>query len=127
MIAIPGQPQQTGLAVRAVAAALANASAGEVVLLDLGGINETDPARRKAAVAGRLRDTTAELEAMIRSRTAPPARPSRALLGARLAGNGEVSGPDTYTPGPGFEALLKSLLIDTEAAADAAAAKGAVR
>ena len=123
MVKIPAHTRETQLVVHAVAAAAAMASANEVVHLDLGGITETDPRRRKAAVADRLRAVMGDLEVLIRSKTVPPARPARALLGARLAENGEVYDPrgGTYAPGPGFEALLKGLLLDTEAAADKAA------
>jgi hypothetical protein len=123
MVKIPAQTRETQLVVHAVAAAAAMASANEVVHLDLGGITETDPRRRKADVADRLRAVMGDLEVLIRSKTVPPARPARALLGARLAENGEVYDPrgGTYAPGPGFEALLKGLLLDTEAAADKAA------
>jgi hypothetical protein len=123
MVKIPAQTRETQLVVHAVAAAAAMASANEVVHLDLGGITETDPRRRKAAVADRLRAAMGDLEVLIRSKTVPPARPARALLGARLAENGEFYDPrgGTYAPGPGFEALLKGLLLDTEAAADKAA------
>jgi len=123
MVKIPAQTRETQLVVHAVAAAAAMASANEVVHLDLGGITETDPRRRKAAVADRPRAVMGDLEVLIRSKTVPPARPARALLGARLAENGEVYDPrgGTYAPGPGFEALLKGLLLDTEAAADKAA------
>ncbi len=122
MVKIPAQSRETQLVVRAVAAAVSLASTNEVVVLDLGGISETDPQRRKAAVAERLRAVMADLEGLIRSRTAPPAQPSKALLGARLAENGEVydAHTNTYTPGPGFEALLKGLLIDAEATAEKA-------
>lgn len=123
MVKIPAQSRETQLVVHAVAAAAAMASVNEVVHLDLGGITETDPQRRKAAVADRVRSVMGDLEVLIRSKTVPPARPSRALLGARLAENGETvdTRGRTYTPGPGFEALLKGLLLDTEASADKAA------
>lgn len=119
MVKIPAETVETQLVVHAVAAAAAMASAGEAVRPDLSGIAETDPARRKAAVAGRLRAMLGDLERVIRSKTARPAQPSRALLGARLAANGEAGDPrrGAYTPGPGFEVLLKALLVDAEAAA----------
>lgn len=98
------------------------AAEGEVVYLDLGGITEQDPAARKAAVAAHLRSVMGELEAQIRSKKTPPETVPSAVLGRRLIENGENYDPGkrVYTPGPGFETLIKALAADADAAAEKA-------
>ena len=93
------------------------AAGGEYVEFDLSEIRESDPTRRKAAVAEHLRATMGELEAAIRSKTAAPAEKSAAVLAARLVENGEYFDADagTYAPGPGFETLLRAVAADADA------------
>ena len=118
MVTINDANRGTQLLMHAVSAAVAMAADGEVVVLDLSAIDERDHASRKAAVAAHLRATMCELEELIRSRTAAPAHVPTAVLGTRLIENGEFydAGSRTYTPGPGFDTLLKALAAEADAA-----------
>ena len=89
----------------ALAGATAAASDDPIVVMDLAGATEPEE------VAARIRSVVGDLDRVIRSQAKPPASPSRVLLGTRLSRNGERADPKTgkYTPGPGYEALLRSV------------------
>lgn len=98
------------------------AAEGGAVYLDLSEIDEERPAARKVLVAECLTAVLGELEAVIRAKTGE-LDPSPAVLGSRLIANSETwdMGNRTYTPGPGFETLLKALAADADAAYEKAA------
>ena len=117
MIIPNADPVATPLLIRAIAGAVAMAAGSEYVELDLSGIAESDPTRRKAAVAEHLRATMGELEAVIRSKASPPAQEPAPVLASCLVARGERFDSDagTYAPGPGFETLLRALAADADA------------
>ena len=118
MITIPDANRGTQLLMHAISASVAMAASGEYIELDLSEIHETDHTSRKAAVAEHLRATMGELEALIRAQTTPPAQKSAAVLGTSVIENGEVYdvAGRTYSPGPGFDTLLKAAANEAIAA-----------
>ena len=125
MITIPHAKRGTQLLMHALSASVAMAAEGEVISLDLSGIDASSPAARKVMVFEHLHAVMDQLEAVIREKTVVPA-PSPAMLGGRLIANGERydATAHTYTAGPGFETLLKALAVEADVAYEKAAGTG---
>jgi hypothetical protein len=123
MITVPADTLNTQLFMHALSASIAMAADGGAILLDLGGIDEKSPAARKEMVRQRLVTVMGDLEVLIRAKNDPPS-PSPAVLGSRLASTGENFNADkhSYTAGVGFEAYIKALAADADAAYEKAAA-----
>lgn len=116
--------REVQLYLHTVASAVACASQNKVVRLELGDTREPSPAAQKANVAARLDEAMASLDAVIRSKKLPPTDIPVATLGKRIIERGEKYDAvnRTYTPGPGFEVFLTSLVTDEVAAAQMQAA-----
>lgn len=114
MHTITGCTRDTQLFMHAMGAALACTADGEVLELDLAGAREPSPAAQKALVFERLDSVLRHIDTMLRSKKTPPSAAPTATLGRRLVANGENydAVARTYTPGPGFEALVQGLISD---------------
>lgn len=119
MPTIGNASRDTQLYVHTLASALACASPGEMPVLDADGEREPSPAAQRAHTLAQLDAVIVDLDRVFRSKKIPPADVPRATLGRRLASNGEVydAVKKTYTPGPGFNALVAGLV--SEAITDA--------
>lgn len=119
---ITGAGRETRLFMHAVASAWALASQTDVVVLDLAGERESSPAAQKVVVAEKLAEAMTGLEKVIRAKKTSPSRVSVAAYGRKLAKRDEVfdAHARTYTPGPGFQTLIESLVLDAGAEAEKA-------
>lgn len=104
----------------AVASAWALASQADVVVLDLAGERESTPGAQKVVVAEKLAEAMTGLEKVIRAKKTPPSRDSAAPSGRELVERDEVFDAQarTYTPGPGFQTLFESMVLDAAAEAE---------
>lgn len=102
--------------IHALAGALAMASTGDKsqLMIDLDGIETTDPAARKAAVAERVRAVAGELARLVGGKTKSPASLPTAVLALRLVERGETWNPQagTFRPGTGWVVLLQGIAVD---------------
>jgi hypothetical protein len=128
MFTIPAENRETQILMHALSASIAMAAEGGAVYLDLSEINEERPAARKVLVEEHLAAVLGELEAVIRAKKGE-LEPSPAVLGSRLIANSETYNPGnrTYTPGPGFETLIKAIAADADATYEEAATGGSTR
>lgn len=111
MPVIENATRDTQLFVQTLASALACASSNDFAVLLVEVEREPSPVAQRVKVLETLDSTLNDLDALLRSKKAPPAGVARATLGRRLASRGEVydAVQRTYTPGPGFDALLAGL------------------
>ncbi|TDZ77370.1 hypothetical protein DE4585_04764 [Mycobacteroides salmoniphilum] len=116
--------REVQLYLHTVASAVACASQNKVVRLEIGDTHEPSPSAQKARVAALLDEAMESLDAVIRSKKLPPTDIPAATLGKRIVERGEKYDAvnRTYTPGPGFEALLVALVTDEVATAQMQAA-----
>lgn len=106
-------PREQRLYAHTVASAVACASSGQFAEFRVSG-REPSPAAQQVRVEQELAVTLAGLDAVIRSKKAPPTGIPTATLGRRLAERDEhfdaVAG--TYEPGPGFQTLMLGVAAD---------------
>lgn len=110
-------PREQQLYAHAMAAAIACSSSNEFIEFRVSG-REPSPAAQRVRVQQELDEALTGLDAMLRRKKLPPTGTPVATMGRRLAERGErldaVSG--TYTPGPGFQTLAKTVVLDNIAA-----------
>lgn len=106
--------RSTQLLIHATASSMAMNLSNEVIELDLSGIDEPFPAARKVAVEHRLAEVAAAIEHELRGKRSAVDPVPPATQGRLLAERDEVYDAvnRTYTPGPGFQALLSSVTLD---------------
>ena len=114
MHTITGCTRDTQLFMHSMGAALACTADGAVLELDLAGAREPSPAAQQVRVFERLDGVLGQIDTMLRSKKTPPTGVPTATLGRRLVASGENydAVARTYTPGPGFEALVRALIAD---------------
>ncbi|MBX8688096.1 hypothetical protein GO011_11730 [Mycobacterium sp. 20091114027_K0903767] len=114
MATITDAGREKQLYMHTLASAVACASSGEAAQFQVSG-REPSPATQKVRVQQELDVTLTALDALIRSKKAPPTGVPTATLGKRLIERGEKYDAinRTYTPGPGFETLLSGIVADT--------------
>lgn len=109
-------PERTVEFVYGLASALAIATAMDgVAELELPPRDHSaGPAARRAQVRQSIQELASECDRVLSRKSRPPAGVARATLGRRLASRGERIdiAAGTYTPGPGFHALIAALLDD---------------
>lgn len=117
MATITDAGREMQLYVHTLASALACASGGEAAQFQVSG-REPSPAAQKVRVQQELDVTLTALDALIRSKKAPPTGVPTATLGRRLVERGEKYDAiaRTYTPGPGLETFLGATVLDTATA-----------
>ncbi len=117
---IPNADRSTVAYFHALGAYVAATAGKDAILLDLDGVNEPSPAAQKAAVADRLAETMGHVERMLRAKKTPITQKPNATCGRELVQGGEVfdAVAKTYSPGPGFEALIMGAAVDGLAAVE---------
>ncbi|MCB9441216.1 MAG: hypothetical protein H6523_13325 [Mycolicibacterium sp.] len=117
---IPNADRSTVAYFHALGAYVAATAGKDAILLDLDGVNEPSPAAQRVAVADKLAEAMGGVERMLRAKRAPITETPRATLGRELVQEGEVfdAVAKTYSPGPGFEALIVGAAVDGLAAVE---------
>ncbi|SIM26639.1 Uncharacterised protein [Mycobacteroides abscessus subsp. abscessus] len=117
MTTISNASRETQLYLHTLASSLACVAQTTMPVLDLTPDREHSPSAQRVRVLEHLDATLSGLDATIRAKKAPPVGEPVATLGRRLIERGETYDAvnKTYTPGPGFAALLDSLAADAMA------------
>lgn len=129
MTKINNASRETQLYLHTLASSLACATQTPMPVFQISGPREDSPSAQRMWVLEQLDETLTGLDTVIRSKKVPPVGEPVATLGRRLIERGEVYDAvnKTYTPGPGFAALLDSLTVDAVARlADHAIADGTI-
>ncbi|SKT54671.1 Uncharacterised protein [Mycobacteroides abscessus subsp. massiliense] len=118
MTTISNASRETQLYLHTLASSLACLMQTRMPVLDPVPDREHSPSAQRVRVLEQLDATLSGLDAAIRAKKAPPVGEPVATLGRRLIERGETYDAvnKTYTPGPGFTALLDSLAVDAMAA-----------
>lgn len=117
MAKIQAKDSTTPLLVQTIGGAIASAAKRAPVYLDLDGTESLDLEIRRQNVAARVREVMADLESTIRAQRMAPTAAPIAVLGSKLVSAGEVYDrvANTYSPGPGFDTLMKALFLEAAA------------
>lgn len=114
MATIRNATRETQLYLHTLASSIACMTQTSMPVFEVTSVREHSPSAQRVRVLEQLDETLAGLDAVIRAKKVAPVGEPVATLGRRLIERGEIYDAvnRTYTPGPGFAALLDSLVAD---------------